>query len=106
MHSYKIQRFASVVLSLVLAGCANIPFLTFTPLTPEKREMNSFTIEWVVRSDASEYCASLKGINNKTLGCAKWYVSEKKCTVVTLPKTSHDVLGHEVRHCFEGHFHD
>ena len=39
------------------------------------------------------------------MACAVWYVPQKQCTIVTSPKVTHTVLGHEVRHCFEGHFH-
>jgi len=27
------------------------------------------------------------------------------CTIVIPEKTSNNILGHEIRHCFQGHFH-
>ncbi|WP_233254874.1 hypothetical protein [Limnohabitans sp. T6-5] len=89
---------------------------TFTPLTAEQRIMNSVTIKWDVREDAAEFCAKSMRVRSLQPGrelafttppmaCAIWYVPGKECTVITSHKVSHAVLGHEVRHCFEGHFH-
>lgn len=35
--------------------------------------------------------------------CAFW--EDKKCTIIVGPKVNNDILGHEVRHCFQGNFH-
>ena len=89
---------------------------TFTPLKAEQRIMNSVTIKWDVREDAAEFCAKSMRVRSLQPGrelafttppmaCAIWYVPGKECTVITSNKVSHAVLGHEVRHCFEGHFH-
>lgn len=86
----------------------------FTALPASKRIMNVVHIKWEVREDAAEYCA--KTMRDRSPGreqafaippmaCAVWYVPQKECTIVTSPKVTHTVLGHEVRHCFEGHFH-
>jgi hypothetical protein len=78
----------------------------FTAIDPEKRVMNSFVIEWVTRADASEYCQRLYGsANNSYLGCAKWDAFNKRCVIITQRTTTHAILGHELRHCFEGQFH-
>ena len=89
---------------------------TFTPLPPEQRIMNTVSIKWEVRTDAAEFCAKSMRVRSLQPGrelafttppmaCAIWYVPGKECTVITSTKVSHAVLGHEVRHCFEGHFH-
>lgn len=89
---------------------------TFSPLSPDQRIMNTVTIKWDVREDAAEFCAKSMRVRSLQPGrelafttppmaCAIWYVPGKECTVITSKKVSHAVLGHEVRHCFEGHFH-
>ena len=64
-------------------------------------------ISWLVVDDVDKYCRE-NGLTAKTFqkiyGCAFW--SGNKCTIVTNKHTSHSILGHELRHCFERHFHD
>jgi hypothetical protein len=79
--------------SLMLTGCMS----HFKP--PESPGTRLVT--WVVSEDLHE-CAALKQYSH-LWGCAKW--SDFSCTIYTKPRTSVEVLGHEVRHCFEGHFH-
>jgi hypothetical protein len=39
------------------------------------------------------------------IACAVWTKTTNECKIITGPNPNHLVLGHEVRHCFEGHFH-
>jgi len=67
-------------------------------------------IRWVIVLDPDAECRALRGDFSRDSGrgkiraCAKW--TSKSCTIYTAPETSHAILGHELRHCFEGHFHD
>ena len=67
-------------------------------------------IRWVVVPDPDRECRALQGDfsreskQGKIRACAKW--TSKTCTIYTAPETSHALLGHELRHCFEGKFHD
>jgi hypothetical protein len=85
--------------------------MPFTPLPADKRIMDVVTVKWDVRPDASEFCAKVAKMSverayfTPPLACAYWVRAKKECTIVTLPTTSHAVLGHELRHCFEGQFH-
>jgi hypothetical protein len=100
-------------LALGLTGCAAIgeaEYQAFTPLPADARVMNQVKLTWEVRSDVGDYC--LQAQNNKDklnpvkpLACAMWVAASNECKVVTGPNPNHVVLGHEVRHCFEGHFH-
>ncbi|WP_194945228.1 hypothetical protein [Limnohabitans sp. DM1] len=121
----KAIRGGSLLLSVVaLSACQTMTVEqsdqashpTFTPLSVEQRIMNTVSIKWDVRADAAEFCAKSMRIRSLQPGrelafitppmaCAIWYVPGKECTVITSNKVSHAVLGHEVRHCFEGHFH-
>lgn len=83
----------------------------FTALPVEQRIMKEVKLRWEVREDVTEYCAKSTGMGREQafftppLACAVWHVANKECVVVTGKQTTHVALGHEVRHCFEGHFH-
>lgn len=84
----------------------------FTPVSSEKRMMNAVKMRWEVRDDVAAYCAGATGMGKERayttppLACAIWSVAAKECTIVTAKVTTHLALGHEMRHCFEGHFHN
>ena len=67
-------------------------------------------IRWIVVPDPDAECRALQGDFSKSprggaiRACAKY--NSKSCTIITGPETSHALLGHEMRHCFEGKFHD
>ena len=117
---FRSFRWFLVLLSVYLAACQSTgggAYLSasevesFTPLPAEKRAMTTVKLRWEVRPDVAEYCASSMGLDKERayttppLACAIWSVRTKECTIVTGPTTTHLALGHEVRHCFEGHFH-
>ena len=122
MDSIQQRRMASwMVWSLVLLGLAacqtmpsNVPaheHLGFNPLPIEKRLMNEVRIRWEVRTDVAQVCAKAIQMGKEQayitppLACAIWDVPLQECVIVTGPKPTHRILGHEVRHCFEGRFH-
>lgn len=103
-----------MAMGLVLTACQGLPsheYEPFVPLPPEKRIMNEVRVRWEVRSDVAEFCSRAiqmgqgQAFSPPPMACALWDVARKECTVVTGPRPNHVVLGHEVRHCFEGRFH-
>ena len=86
-------------------------FEKFTPKTADKRIMKEVSLRWEVREDVAQYCAKSIGMGREQayitppVACAVWHVASKECVIVTGTRTTHVALGHEVRHCFEGHFH-
>lgn len=98
----------------MVAGCAGIPegeYASFTPKQSHERNMNQIKVSWEVRDDAESYCKQRqldKGVSIKGthVACAVWSVQHQTCRIVTGAQVSHVVLGHELRHCFEGHFHN
>ena len=97
----------------LISGCTTIgevEYQAFTPMKPDARLMNQVKLTWEVREDVGDFCmrtqknqANLTQV--KPLACAMWVAATNECKVVTGPNPNHVVLGHEVRHCFEGHFH-
>jgi hypothetical protein len=104
---------------LTLTGCqvmggGVIPaseYESFTPKSAEQRLMKEVKLRWEVREDVAQYCAQSIGMGREQayitppVACAVWHVASKECIIVTGTRTNHVALGHEVRHCFEGHFH-
>lgn len=102
------------IISLLLAcaamtGCAvklDIPpEHAFTP----KKVIDTTTITWVAADDPTTECK--RRFPNRMAwhpivpACAGWDFQRHTCTIVTGTTTTHQILGHEVRHCFEGAFH-
>lgn len=82
----------------------------FVPLPEEARIMSPVKIKYAVRSDGYEFCSRITGIpirfNSQPMACAFWNVKRRECTIVTPLQTGFNYIGHELRHCFEGAFHD
>jgi hypothetical protein len=113
-RSWVIRCLTVFCLAGQLAACNTLPmeeYAEFAPQPANKRIMNQVKISWEVREDVADFCAKQKGMSKDAaflsppLACAIWNVPRKECTVVTGSKTTHLALGHEIRHCFEGHFH-
>jgi len=82
----------------------------FEPLPPEQRMLNEPKVKLLARKDGYEFCSRITGIpigpSSRPMACAFWNVKRRECTVVTPEVTGFNYVGHEVRHCFEGAFHD
>lgn len=105
---------------LALGACQSMPadyvraseIGSFEAKSPDKRVMNVVKLRWEVREDVAAYCAKATGMGREAayttppLACAIWSVAARECTIVTSRVTTHLALGHEVRHCFEGRFHE
>lgn len=110
---------AFVFLLALVSGCQSVgggllpakEFADFTAKSQEDRIMQKVSLRWEIRDDVAEYCARSIGMGREQayftppLACAVWHVKRKECVIVTGKVTSHVALGHEVRHCFEGHHH-
>ncbi|MGV0960795.1 MAG: hypothetical protein ACOYB1_13280 [Limnohabitans sp.] len=118
MNTIKIGTLSRVLtaacVSVWLCACSVLPheeYMDFTPVPASQRIMNTVKISWEMRDDVADYCAKAKGMSKDAafltppIACAVWSTPRKECTIVTGTKTSHTALGHEMRHCFEGHFH-
>jgi hypothetical protein len=92
---------------VMLSGCAtsqtpnpayNIQFEA-QPNLPEK------TIRWVVVENVSAVCQNkipaLSG--QRILACSEY--NNRSCTIYTGRVTDMAIVGHEIRHCFEGAWH-
>ncbi len=103
---------------LALASCRSLPDGTpmaevrsFTVPAESIQAISEIRLRWMIREDAGEYCREQLKRPGTTasgplpLACALWNTRTKECTIVTKATTSHVIMGHEVHHCFAGHFH-
>jgi hypothetical protein len=95
--------FIACFTALLLIGCSS-----FTAKPYEERVTESTIVTWLIFDDVESECikAGVKepGPFKHLLGCAIY--NKKVCRIVTGKTTSMEILGHELRHCFEGKFHE
>lgn len=82
----------------------------FEPLPQDQRMLGQPKVKLLARKDGYEFCSRITGIpvgpTSRPMACAFWNIKRSECTVVTPEVTGFNYLGHELRHCFEGAFHD
>lgn len=82
----------------------------FVPQAEESRNISPVKIKYAVRPDGYEFCSRITGVpirfNSQPMACAFWNVKRRECTIITPLQTGFNYIGHELRHCFEGAFHD
>jgi hypothetical protein len=92
-----------IILIVLLSGCS-----TFTTKPYRERITESTTVTWLTVDNVHETCIMMGNKNPgsfQTLkGCARY--DEKSCKIITGKTTTMEILGHELRHCFEGKFHE
>jgi len=84
--------------TIVSAQDYNIQFQA-RPNLPEK------IIRWVVLENVSSFCqGKMPALSNqRILACSEY--NNHTCTIYTGPVTDMAIVGHEIRHCFEGQWH-
>jgi hypothetical protein len=92
-----------------LAGCTTTHHVA-DPI-PKAGEMTR-KISWVITEDPHATCQKIgkKPLFFKTLGCAVWRDSGNCVIYTRAPRNEDDrrameTMGHEMLHCFVGHFH-
>ena len=104
------MKLTLALLAVVLTGCATatppLPPLTSTDL--EFRTQDTYptkTVAVVPVDNISETCRNLTPLHQgkNFLGCAKY--NNRACTIYVSRTTRLSILGHELRHCIEGHWH-
>lgn len=117
-HGYSWHRtLLACGLLCTLQGCITpvlvppaVDRMRFTPMKEEDRVIVEPRVKFLPREDGNEYCARITGIpilpTSRPMACAFWNVRRKECSIITPMNTGYNYLGHELRHCFEGAFHD
>ena len=56
--------------------------------------------------DAESHKRGLGGMSYGVEACSFWNGSKSECLIITPKKVNFHTLGHEVRHCLQGNWHD
>jgi len=108
-------RSVGFALTLHLTACVTftppaVDLVRFVPAQDLQRNIVEPKVKYLVKPDGYEYCARITGFpvtpTSRPMACAFWNTRRKECTIVTPVETGFNYLGHELRHCFEGAFHD
>lgn len=86
----------------------------FTPFNARNNMTNKTQINWVQVDDINKTCESEsrkrgnRGFGYAVDACAFWTVDkgQHSCTVYTKKSVDTATFGHEMRHCFQGAFHN
>jgi len=98
-----------LIAASLLTGCASMYSVPHEPdFTPNPVD-HPVKITFVQVQDVAAECRArfpkMLGSYLKMFGCAGWTADKTQCTVVVGTDAIPQVIGHEVRHCFEGSFH-
>ena len=108
MHSIKRirtawQQILTLVIFFLLTGCSH-----FTAKSNNERVTQATVVTWTTVDNIDETCKSMgsldPGLFHQINGCVKY--TRHTCRIFTAKLTSMEILGHELRHCFEGKFHN
>ena len=68
----------------------------------------SVQVTWITIDDIDGFCGRGYDVPPYVMinGCTKYNLEESTCTIYTGKRTDTSTLGHELRHCFDGSFHD
>ena len=98
---------AAAMLALALPGCATNHMLA--DFEVEKIQVTLIVVEASTVSSICEVISNMPGTHQR--GCSRWSKDKSSCEIyVTAPRSVEDrdrfaTIGHEVWHCFRGHFH-
>ncbi len=83
------------------------------PSRPFSTELNSpqSTIKWIPVENVIQACEKeskrlgFGGFGGKKIAACSFYFDDQ-CTIITSKNPTMHTIGHEVRHCFQGQWHD
>jgi hypothetical protein len=111
----KIKFIFSTVLLITQCGCAILhpvvdktEYLYFPVSAAERRVILQPTVEIIIENNIHEICSKMVGeIDTRKVyfACSKWNPKTSMCFIHIPKDMSSVILGHELRHCFEGSFH-
>jgi hypothetical protein len=104
---FEMALLSLAVMPITLMAAESTTFNTSNRLT------TTSTIEWQSVEHVNEVCQQHSkqlgygGFSYKVDACAFWkeHLFGHQCIIYTAKKTTLEILGHEIRHCFMGAFH-
>ena len=94
---------------VILSGCSATVHIPKEAAFDPRPVQTKMSITWVVSENPTAECKRLfpkqMGFHPVIPACAGWSFEAQECVIVTGKTSTHQILGHEIRHCFEGAFH-
>lgn len=114
MSNRCVARFMVLMAVMGLVGCATAPPPLPVVIDPASKTDLAFTaqsrypakqVEWIAVDNVDQVCRGFAPLTQgrRYVGCAMHTATQ--CRVYTNRNTSLSILGHEIRHCFEGAWH-
>jgi hypothetical protein len=101
------MRLILPALLLLAAGCATSQQVTanYNIQFEPRADLPEKIIRWVVVDDVAKVCQSKMPqlATQRILACSEY--NNRRCTIYTGRTTDMAQVGHEIRHCFEGQWH-
>jgi hypothetical protein len=95
--------------SVLLSGCASVFVAPIEPAFNPAPQVQDVRVRLIQVNDPSSACKAAfpQSLSQYwiVLACAGWSEDRKECTIITGKNPPTQVLGHELRHCFEANFH-
>ncbi len=90
-----------LTICVAMTGCSSPTFTV-------QRDVRMVNVRWVIVDDIQEVCHMLTGGKSEYVyhACATWDKAKQHCTIFTSRHVTHEWLGHELQHCFDGDFHE
>jgi hypothetical protein len=102
-----------ILVLLLLTACSTDQDYYDKPTTEISAATREVKVVWRQVKDVDSYCRkyypnNLEYVNGRILGCSAWTVGvkEERCTIILEENSKLETIGHELKHCFDGHFHN
>ena len=97
-----LKKILPLIMASSMSACVLVPHSEEITL---KQPVTSRVVT-VVKADPEDIAKACPRASKTPLfhACATW--TQTHCTIYVPEQTYYTVLGHELRHCLEGHFHD
>jgi hypothetical protein len=102
------MKYLLVLVSLLCISCTSDRYQR-QELDPYGNQ--SITIRWKRVPDPNAYCRYVDtkmadiSKDKRIVGCAHWSKVKPECTIATGMADDLAIIGHEVKHCFQGDWH-
>ncbi len=94
-----------ILLPFFISGCT---MAYYEPINATVGQKKQAQVTWEIVEDPTKICKEKHNVQTPgmtpLLACTAWQGS--KCTIYTDTHPSYELLGHELRHCFDHNWHD
>ena len=101
-----IKILLTSVITLFVSGCT---MLNYEPIQSEVGIIKKSNVTWVIVEDPNKFCTVrhkiYAGPGIPILACTTWNDNDNSCIIYTDKSPGYDLLGHELRHCFDKYWH-